>query len=263
MVDENSVKVINNENIGINLEIMAYENRVSVDFTESVESAFSVHNTDESAHNSRFLQLKNELVEQIAQKENITDVNSALSLKADVSTIYNKTEIDSKLGGKIDISDASVTKMGNEFNGVNQLVMLNSSGKLPSIDGSLLSAVPSTVANTSLNNINTVAKSYVSSLGLPNYFVSNIGFLANTIYQAQTDIFIIANGAATSANGEMYIAIGPTYSAVTYFAAHFIPKVVGGRALLTVIVPKNVYFKVGTSEFTASTLLYMPLKGAA
>lgn len=68
------------------------------------------------------------------------------------STISNlETEMDTKLATKLDVSDTTVTKQGNTFNGAGQLVKLNSNGQLPAVDGSLLIGLPHIVAaNTTL-----------------------------------------------------------------------------------------------------------------
>lgn len=73
----------------------------------------------------------------------INDVNSTI---ADL-----ETEIEDELATKLDVSDNTVTKQGNTFNGTNQLVQLNSNGQLPAIDGSLLTGISITVpANTTI-----------------------------------------------------------------------------------------------------------------
>lgn len=63
----------------------------------------------------------------------ISEINTAVS--------ELETEIDNELTTKLDVSDTSVTKQGNTFNGANQLVQLDSNCKLPAIDGSLLTGL--------------------------------------------------------------------------------------------------------------------------
>lgn len=76
--------------------------------------------------------------------------------------------IDSEDNGLQKIAANSFTKMGNEFNGINQIVKLNASGQLPALDGSQLTAIPSTVANTSLSNLVTAGKTVISNLPMPS-----------------------------------------------------------------------------------------------
>lgn len=66
---------------------------------------------------------------------------------------YTETEMDNLLAGKSDTThdhagvyepaDADITKQGNTFNGVSQLVQTDGTGKLPAIDGSALLNLPS------------------------------------------------------------------------------------------------------------------------
>lgn len=130
MADENLVTVTNNENPPIDLEIVAYKNIVDINFLQSIESVIAAHNTSEEAHAN----IKAEL----ALKANTTDVNASLATKANISTTYTKAETDTLLANKINTSDTTITKQGNTFNGVNQLLKLDSGGKLPQVDGSAL-----------------------------------------------------------------------------------------------------------------------------
>jgi len=58
-----------------------------------------------------------------------------------LATKANSSDVEAELATKIDISDATVTKQGNTFNGAGQLVQLDSNGKLPAVDGSLLTGI--------------------------------------------------------------------------------------------------------------------------
>lgn len=69
--------------------------------------------------------------------DNVPNVNATVA-----SNITSGTLPDARLS-------ANVTQQGNTFNGVNQLVQLNSLGKLPAIDGSLLTGLISQIANLS------------------------------------------------------------------------------------------------------------------
>lgn len=165
------VTVTNNENPQINLEITSYKNIVDVNFLQSIESVISAHNTNEEAHEN--------LQQKISLKANTVDVNTSLAAKADVSTIYTKIETDGFLAQKLNQSDTNVTKQGNNFNGINQLVKLNSSGQLPAIDGSLLTGK----ANLSLNNI-TLASALI------NLGFAGQSFTANGYYKFPNGLII-------------------------------------------------------------------------
>lgn len=72
---------------------------------------------------------------EVATKADKTYVDTNLVLKA------NTSDVDAVLATKIDVNDATVTKQGNTFNEPGQLVQLDSNGKLPAIDGSLLTGI--------------------------------------------------------------------------------------------------------------------------
>lgn len=122
-----------------------------LDLTGNLQAAITGHNNDASSHEIILMEL--------AKKANTSSVNENLMLKAEASTTYTKTETDAALSLKLNGSDTTVTKQGNEFNGANQLVQLNSSGKLPAFDGSLLT-------NTSLNNIEVTAANNLNTAGI-------------------------------------------------------------------------------------------------
>ena len=74
-----------------------------------------------------------------------------LALKADKATTlsgygitdaYTKNEVDTSLSLKED-ANVNITKAGNTFNGANQLVQLDTAGKLPAVDGSQLTGIAS------------------------------------------------------------------------------------------------------------------------
>jgi len=69
--------------------------------------------------------------------DNVPNVNTTVA-----SNITSGTLPDARLS-------ANVTQQGNTFNGVNQLVRLDGSGKLPAIDGSQLTGLVSQIANLS------------------------------------------------------------------------------------------------------------------
>lgn len=84
------------------------------------------------------------------------------NLETEVSAKANQAYVDSALETKLDISDPTVTKQGNTFNGPNQLVQLNSSGQLPALDGSLLTGI-SSGATLDTSNMQTLANNSVDA----------------------------------------------------------------------------------------------------
>ncbi len=144
-MDESIVSVVNGENPIINVEISSYKFIINVDFLQSIESEISVHNSKTNSH----LDIREEL----GLKAFSNDVNNSLLLKANASTTYSKNEIDVFLADKIDVLDETITKKGNIFNGINQLVQLNSSGQLPPLDGSLLINIISNSPSASTANM--------------------------------------------------------------------------------------------------------------
>lgn len=99
----------------------------------NLQAEISVHNNDETSHES--------ILKELAKKANTSDVQEHLDLKSNTQTTYTKTETNSALSLKVDISDTTVTKQGNDFNGANQLVQLDEDGILPAIDGSNLTGI--------------------------------------------------------------------------------------------------------------------------
>lgn len=156
MVDENLVTVTNNENPVIELQITSYTNQVSVDFVESIESALSVHNSDEDAHAVIVDSILDDIDDLNNSVTSLTTVcNNLSSSKADASTTYTKTQTDSLLTAKVDTSDATVTKQGNTFNGASQLVQMTSASKLPAVDGSLLTNLVTRIGSCSTASATT------------------------------------------------------------------------------------------------------------
>lgn len=72
-MSDDTITVTNNENPTIDLEITTYTNNVDVDFTKSIDSALSVHNTEPNAHAN----IKNAL------ESEISTLNSLVSTKVD------------------------------------------------------------------------------------------------------------------------------------------------------------------------------------
>lgn len=68
----------------------------------------------------------------------------------------NFTTLKEAVESKVDISDTSITKQGNTFNGAGQLVQLNSNGQLPALDGSLLTNIQANTIALSDSSSSTI-----------------------------------------------------------------------------------------------------------
>lgn len=176
MADENLVTVTNNDNPPINLEITSYKNIVDINFLQSIESVVSTHDVNKNSHAN----IKSDLEAQISLKANIEDLSTALT------AIYTKNQTDTLLADKINISDTTITKQGNTFNGANQLVKLDANGKFPALDGSALTNIITSNNVISLGTISsgiiiptkdkfhTVSFSGASTIGIPTGLVSGV-----------------------------------------------------------------------------------------
>lgn len=109
----------------------------------------------------------------LSSKVNNTDLTTFLAEKADVSTTYTKTQTDNLLSAKVDTSDSTVTKQGNTFNGASQLVQLTSTGKLPTIDGSLLTGLTEYATKTFSNITQSTA---LTNLGFAGQSLTTNGY---------------------------------------------------------------------------------------
>lgn len=93
---------------------------------------------------------KFEVADAIEQTEAVNKKQLDDAVSSINSTISDlDAEIDTGLAAKLDKSDTTVTKQGNTFNGAEQLVLLNSSGQLPALDGSLLTNISAATLDTS------------------------------------------------------------------------------------------------------------------
>lgn len=127
----------------------------------------------------------------VADAVESTDAINKGQLETAVSTVNSaitnlNTEMDTKLATKLDVSDTTVTKQGNTFNGNSQLVQTNASGQLPALDGSLLTgissgaltinALGSTSSNITLpaNQVTTAAFAGAPTISLPTVSDSTI-----------------------------------------------------------------------------------------
>lgn len=176
MAEENLVTVTNNETPPINLEITSCKNIVDINFLQSIESTISAHDVNKNSHAN----IKSELEAQISLKANAEDLSAALAV------IYTKNQTDTLLADKINISDTTITKQGNTFNGANQLVKLDANGKFPALDGSALMNI--TISNNVISlgtissgtvipiqdKIHTVTFSGTSTIGVPTGLISGV-----------------------------------------------------------------------------------------
>lgn len=139
-MDEQLIKVTNNENPVIDLEISVNTNTIDVEFTQSMTTIIMGHDKDIEAHSKIIAPIN----------DNINNVKASILAKADKETTYTKSETEAKLATKIDAADISITKAGNLFNGADQLVKTNVSGRLPALDGSLLINIAPTLDTSNM-----------------------------------------------------------------------------------------------------------------
>lgn len=129
MIDENLVTVTNNQSNPIKIDITSNENKINVEFLQSIDSTFAAHNNSKDAHSNIITEIKEDL------GNGISAINTRLN------DTYSKDEANNLLNQKLGVTDTTITKKGNSFNGSNQLVLLNSNGQIPAIDGSLLTNI--------------------------------------------------------------------------------------------------------------------------
>lgn len=125
---------------------------VKADLNGETTEKFNVADAVESTEAVNKGQLDNAVS---AINDDISALETDLATKADAATTYTKTEVDSALAAKVDVSDTTVTKQGNTFNGAGQLVQLSASGQLPALDGSLITGAMVPTLDTS--NMQTLA----------------------------------------------------------------------------------------------------------
>lgn len=278
------VTIINNDdNKSINLEIEAYQTDVEVSFRQSNEAALAVHNGASNVHaniinpiTSDINSINNEISTintGLATKAASSDVTTQLATKANASSTYTKTEVDTALAAKVNTSDTTVTKQGNTFNGVNQLLQLDTNGKLPAVDGSNLTAVPTTVANTSLSNLTTSGKALITSQIVPDY-ANGASKSINTWYTASKDCVICAtlsggtsgrqSGIQIKDGSGNYIPCNSNLSGIVSYAQDFVTNS-GCYIAFWVLVPKNFSYQVQmASGWYANASAYeYQLKGAS
>ena len=96
---------------------------------------------------------------------------------------------------------------------------------------------------------------------MPYYAGSNTSRSANTVYQAATDLFVIATVTSSTAAGTASLARGTT-SSPSYAIASFTPAVNAATLTLTGFVAFGEYFKLTTSNMTLNVMVTLPIKGA-
>lgn len=144
-------------------------------------------------------------------------------------------------------SDSTVTKQGNTFNGVNQLVQLRSDGKLPAIDGSLLTGISGgglaytaeNVANKAIDLINLsygddtqypsakAVRDALDSMGTYMSYFAMDGFVVHTsgvetITGVKTFSSGIILGAGSLSIAPIKMTSGPLLAAATAGASEFL-----------------------------------------
>lgn len=180
------VSITNNDDNSINLEITAYKNEVRLEFTESNEASLVVHDKAVDAHSNIITPITrdiNVINVDLSTRVHIIDMTALLATKADSSTTYTKTETDTIFANKLSTTDTTITKQGNTFNGASQLVKLTSAGKLPNIDGSLLTGIN---GNLSINNLGNITSNPVFVLNAKN--IGTVG--ANIVISLPNSDFV-------------------------------------------------------------------------
>jgi len=126
--------------------------------------------------------------------------NAESSLNTSISNVATNltsetTRAISAEATKLNVSDTTVTKQGNTFNGASQLVQLDTSGKIPAVDGSLLTGI----VNKDLSNITSNAKTNLNTAGIRT--VIDIYTNGTSWYRVYSDGWIEQGGVVTlSAN---------------------------------------------------------------
>lgn len=109
----------------------------------------------------------------------LKDADIGVSVQAYDATILK----DADIGSTVQPYNLNTTIQGNTFNGVNQLVQLDGTGKLPAIDGSLLTNLPSGGGTTSL-----LAEYVVGTTGVKSIDFSGLDINTHKSYRVEADI---------------------------------------------------------------------------
>lgn len=165
------VTVTNNENPPINLEITTYKNEIDVTFVQSIQSAVSVHNVDENAHES----IKSEIV----LKANTTDVNSLLANKVDKITGKDLSTNDLTNGLKSNYDTAYQNSHNHSNKAALDLVSGTNTGD-QNLSGLATTALSNLTLATALTNLGFAGQS-LSTNGyykFPGGLILQWGFIA-------------------------------------------------------------------------------------
>lgn len=118
---------------------------------------------------------------------------------------------------KLSSSDTTVTKQGNTFNGASQLVQLNSSGKLPPLNGSLLTGLPLLGADTSLSNITTTQNTISTNLNNVGVRTVKVSYVNGTSwYRIWSDGWVEQGGNTGLTSGDITITFLKPFTNTNY-----------------------------------------------
>ena len=117
---------------------------------------------------------------------------------------------DADLGVTVQAYNANTTVQGNTFNGISQLVQLDVSGKLPAIDGSLLTNLPSGITDhTGLTSIGTNTHAQIDTHiadATVHYTQASISIPASQISDFDTEV---SNNTDVAANTAKVTELSP------------------------------------------------------
>lgn len=138
--------------------------------------------------------------------------------------------------GVYEPADSSITKKGNTFNGASQLVELDANGKLPAIDGSQLTNLPSGSGDV-VGPVNSTAGHVATFSGTTGKIIQDSGLAlsgSNTGDETQSTIKTKLGAAATGADGYLSSVDWNTFNgkqAALGFTAVPNSRTVNGHAL--------------------------------
>jgi hypothetical protein len=144
---------------------------------------------------------------------NKVDKVAGKGLSANDYTTPEKTKLAGIATGA-QVNDANTTLQGNAFNGVNQLVKTDGAGKLPAIDGSQLTNLPSSGGGTVIPSGTTIQMNAVVSPAVNQKFY-NTDFKAQCYWNGtewRMDIAI----PTTAITGERVLTVSANTPAATY-----------------------------------------------
>ncbi len=172
-----------------------------------------------------------------------------------------------ELENKVDINE-NITTQGNLFNGLNQLVKLDSSGKLPAIDGSQLTGVSSGSLVNSGVNAGTYKSVTVNSKGiitagtnpttLSGYGITDADTSAQVATKINNAVAALVDASPTTLDtlNELAAALGDDPNFATTVANNIATKVTKNADIVAGTGTKVTYDAKGlvTSSTTPTTL---------